>query len=153
MLALGEAGDMETVITTYTDDRFDGVRTLWEGAFPNDPIWNRAAVAIPAKQSVQPELLLVALQGDQVIGSVMAGYDGHRGWLYAVAVLDAFQRRGIGRQLVQEAERRLAALGCGKINLQVRASNEAVIAFYRRLGYAVEERVSMGKRIITAQNQ
>ena len=144
---------METVVTTYTDDRFDGVRALWEEAFPNDPIWNRAAVAIPAKLSVQPELLLVAVQGDQVVGSAMAGYDGHRGWLYAVAVLSAFQRQGIGRLLVQEAESRLGALGCGKINLQVRTSNEAVIEFYRRLGYAVEERVSMGKRMGNFQNQ
>ena len=144
---------METVVTTYTYDRFDGVRALWEEAFPNDPLWNRASVAIPAKLSVQPELLLVALRGDQVVGSVMAGYDGHRGWLYAVAVLGAFQRQGIGHQLVHEAEKRLAALGCGKINLQVRTSNEAVIEFYHRLGYAIEERVSMGKRIRDSQNQ
>lgn len=77
----------------------------------------------------------------------MAGYDGHRGWLYAVAVLKSHQRQGIGRALIQEAERRLAALGCSKINLQIRASNRGVTKFYAGLGYAVEDRVSMGKRI------
>lgn len=82
-----------------------------------------------------------------VTGSVMAGYDGHRGWLYAVAVLKSHQRQGIGRALIQEAERRLAALGCSKINLQIRASNRGVTKFYAGLGYAVEDRVSMGKRI------
>lgn len=138
---------METVVTTYTEDCFDGVTALWEEAFPDDPPWNLAAVAIPAKLAVQPNLLLVALRGGQVVGSVMAGYDGHRGWLYAVAVLRAFQRRGVGRQLVGDAERRLGEIGCVKINLQVRTENQAVIAFYRRLGYVVEERVSMGKRI------
>jgi len=138
---------MRTVVTTYTNDRFDGVSALWQEAFPTDPPWNRAAAAIPEKLNVQPELLLIAVQDGQVVGSIMAGYDGHRDWLYALAVLRAFQRQGIGSQLVHEAERRLAALGCGKVNLQVRASNEAVVEFYRALGYAVEERVSMGKRI------
>ena len=82
-----------------------------------------------------------------LIGTAMAGYDGHRGWLYAVAVLQSHQRHGIGTTLVREAETRLSAMGCNKINLQVRQSNTAVIAFYRSLGYEVEERVSMGKRV------
>jgi len=77
----------------------------------------------------------------------MAGYDGHRGWLYAVAVLQSHQRQGVGTALVKEAEARLSALGCTKINLQVRSSNIAVVSFYRSLRYEIEERVSMGKRI------
>ena len=105
-----------------------------------------AANAIAAKLAVQPELILVALSGDDVVGTTMAGYDGHRGWLYAVAVNPSHRGRGIGRELVAEAERRLAALGCEKINLQVRSGNP-VEAFYKRLGYAVEERVSMGKML------
>lgn len=72
---------------------------------------------------------------------------GHRGWLYAVAVLKQHRGQGIGRALVHEAERRLAALGCRKINLQIRASNRAVAEFYARLGYSVEDRISMGKRL------
>jgi ribosomal protein S18 acetylase RimI-like enzyme len=135
------------IVTEYRSDHFEGLRSLWEEAFPNDPPWNQAEVAVPAKVAVQPDLLLVAQDDGQVVGTAMAGYDGHRGWLYTVAVKSSHQREGVGSMLVEEAERRLAALGCGKINLQVRATNAAVTAFYRRLGYEVEERVSMGKRI------
>ena len=136
---------MRTIIS-YRPEHFDGVQALWEEAFPNDPPWNRAETAIPAKLAVQPELLLVALEGDAVIGTVMAGYDGHRGWLYAVAVRRSHQRQGVGQALVARAEEALKALGCGKINLQVRTTNDAVVQFYERIGYAVEDRISMGKR-------
>ena len=134
-------------IESYRDEHFDGVRALWAEAFPDDPPHNRAEAAIPAKLEVQPELLLVALDNGEVVGSAMAGYDGHRGWLYSVAVRGSHRRCGIGTLLVREAERRLTQLGCSKVNLQVRAENAAVAAFYRRLGYAVEERVSMGRRL------
>ena len=134
-------------IVTYQESHFDGVRLLWQEAFPNDPPWNAPEVAIPAKLKIQPDLFLVAIEQTLVAGSIMAGYDGHRGWLYAVAVLRSHQKRGVGRALVKEAEERLRAIGCRKINLQVRASNTTVIEFYRSLGYEVEERVSMGKRM------
>jgi ribosomal protein S18 acetylase RimI-like enzyme len=132
-------------IETYRTEMEPQVDALWREAFPDDPPRNRAAVAIPAKRAVQPELLLVALDGHAVVGTAMAGYDGHRGWLYSVAVRRSHRRRGVGRKLVAEAEARLATLGCTKINLQVRATNEAVVGFYRSLGYAVEARISMGK--------
>jgi ribosomal protein S18 acetylase RimI-like enzyme len=134
-------------IAPYRSDRFEGVKTLWQESFPDDPPWNKAEVAIPAKLAVQPELFLLALDGDLVIGSVMAGYDGHRGWLYAVAVLRSRRRQGVGAALVRAAEDRLRSMGCSKINLQVRATNAIVIAFYERLGYVIEERTSMGKRV------
>ena len=89
----------------------------------------------------------MALDGGAVIGSVMAGYDGHRGWLYSVAVQQTCKRGGVGTALVREAERALHALGCEKINLQVRAANEEVVQFYRALGYAVEDRISLGRRL------
>src|SRR6266849_6956068 len=106
-------------IAPYSPEYFEGVKTLWQEAFPDDPPWNKAEVAVPAKLAVQPELFLVALDGGQVIGSIMAGYDGHRGWLYAVAVLDSHRRLGVGTALVRGAEARLRSMGCGKINLQV----------------------------------
>ena len=134
-------------IVTYGDRHFDGVKALWEEAFPNDSPWNVADFAIPAKVKAQPDLFILAVDGEIVAGSVMAGYDGHRGWLYAVSVLKAYQGFGLGTKLIKAAEERLEALGCIKINLQVRSSNAAVIAFYRHLGYDVEERVSMGKGI------
>ena len=134
-------------IRRYAASDFDGVKRLWAEAFPNDPPWNRAEVAIPAKLAFQPELFFVALDGDAVIGSVMAGYDGHRGWLYSVAVQQTCKRGGVGTALVREAERALHALGCEKINLQVRAANEDVVRFSRALGYAVEDRISLGRRL------
>lgn len=136
-------------ISTFDAGHFGGVELLWREAFPDDPPWNAAAVAIPAKLAVQPDTFLIASSGHQVIGSIMAGYDGHRGWLYALAVLTSHRGRGVGRALVREAESRLVLMGCGKLNLQVRASNPGVVAFYERLGYATEERVSMGKRLPT----
>jgi ribosomal protein S18 acetylase RimI-like enzyme len=137
----------EVEIVTYSAERFEGIKALWLEAFPGSPPWNAAEAAIPAKLAVQPDLFLVAEHQDRVVGSIMAGYDGNRGWLYAVAVLNTYRRRGIGFALVHEAESRLRAMGCRKINLQIRASNAAVTGFYERLGYTAEERVSMGKRL------
>lgn len=133
-------------IATYDQQNFAGIEALWEEAFPDDPPWNAASIAIPEKLKQQPGLIIVALDGETVVGSILAGYDGHRGWLYALAVLETYRGNDIGTKLVAEAERRLAALGCQKVNLQVRATNAGVIKFYERLGYSVEERVSMGKR-------
>ncbi len=138
------------VVERYRSDHFDGVSALWEEAFPDDPPHNRAEFSIPAKLALQPDLLLVAVDRGEVVGTAMAGYDGHRGWLYSVAVRLSHRRAGIGTLLVREAERRLARLGCIKLNLQVRAENAAVAAFYRKLGYEVEERVSMGRRLPAA---
>ena len=137
-------------ISAYDAGHFGGVELLWREAFPDDPPWNAAHVSIPAKLAVQPDMLLVALDGLQVIGSIMAGYDGHRGWLYALAVLKPHRRRGVGYALVHEAEKRLLSIGCRKVNLQVRTSNSGVVAFYERLGYMAEERVSMGKHLHAA---
>ncbi|HTI67922.1 MAG TPA: GNAT family acetyltransferase [Caulobacteraceae bacterium] len=134
-------------VRSYSEPDFPRIKELWEEVFPGDPPWNRAEVAIPAKLEVHPELFLVATNDGQPIGTVLAGYDGHRGWLYAAAVSPRHRRKGVGAALVREAERRLRALGCGKLNLQVRATNDAVVGFYRALGYDVEERVSMGKRL------
>ena len=134
-------------ITAYQAAHFDGVKALWEIVFPDDPPRNRADAAIPEKLKVQGELFFVALKEGRVIGTTMAGYDGHRGWLYSVAVHPDHRRDGIGSQLLRAAEAKLASMGCRKLNLQIRAGNEAVTAFYAAHGYAVEERVSMGKQL------
>src|SRR6476659_1922879 len=108
-----------SIISEYRDEHFAGVEALWREAFPNDAPWNRASAAIAEKMRFQPELMLVALEGTLVVGSVMAGYDGHRGWISRIAVLRAHRGKRIGQALLSEAEKRLAALGCIKINLQV----------------------------------
>jgi len=123
------------------------VTALWQEAFPEDPPHHRPAVVIGRQLACQRELFFVGLLDGSVAGTVLAGYDGVRGWIYKMAVRHPYQGQGIGRALMRHAEEALAALGCPKINLQVRATNAGVIAFYRRLGYAVEERVSMGKML------
>jgi ribosomal protein S18 acetylase RimI-like enzyme len=140
-------------IAQYADEHFAGVDALWQDAFPNDTPWNAANLAIPEKTKFQPDLMLVALEGEVVVGSVMAGYDGHRGWISRIAVLRSHQGRGIGQILIATAEERLAALGCVKVNLQVVKSNSAVVAFYQSAGYQVEERISMSKHLPKRQTQ
>jgi ribosomal protein S18 acetylase RimI-like enzyme len=135
------------IISQYTDEHFAGVEALWREAFPNDAPWNKASTAIAEKMRVQPDLMLVALEGLLVVGSVMAGYEGHRGWISRIAVLRAHRHKRIGQKLLSEAERRLAALGCIKINLQVVETNSAVVRFYEEAGYEIEPRISMSKRL------
>ena len=135
-------------VVEYRADHFTGIDRLWRIALPDDPPRNRAEFAIPAKLALEDGLLLVAeAEAAKVVGTIIAGWDGHRGWLYAVAVDPDAQRQGVGRALVAAALDRLAARGCGKVNLQIRAGNTAVVAFYERLGFAVEPRTSMGRTI------
>jgi ribosomal protein S18 acetylase RimI-like enzyme len=109
--------------------------------------WNDPFRDIERKISVDPDGLLV-LEGDgQLIGAIMIGYDGHRGWINYLAVHPEHRRRGLGRVLVSAAEQRLVKLGCPKVNLQVRASNQEAVAFYRVVGYVVDDVVSMGRRV------
>jgi ribosomal protein S18 acetylase RimI-like enzyme len=128
------------------DDR-DPLRTLWSRVFPDDPPWNAPEVMIDNKLKVQPELLLVGELAGTIVGAVIAGFDGVRGWIYHLAVAPEQRRRGFATALVRAAEQGLRDLGCPKVNLQVRATNQEVVAFYRSLGYQVEERVSMGRRL------
>jgi ribosomal protein S18 acetylase RimI-like enzyme len=90
---------------------------------------------------------LVAWEDSQLVGTVVAGYDGHRGWVYYLAVSPGHRRQGIGRALMLRVEKELAQLGCPKLNLQVRSSNPLAVEFYRHLGYEVEDRMSLGKRL------
>jgi ribosomal protein S18 acetylase RimI-like enzyme len=135
------------IISQFRDEHFTGVEALWQEAFPNDAPWNEASTAIAEKMRFQPDLMLVALEGPVVVGSVMAGYEGHRGWISRIAVLRAHRHKRIGQKLLSEAERRLAALGCIKVNLQVSEANSAVVRFYEEAGYEIEPRVSMSKRL------
>ena len=97
---------------------------------------------------MQRELFLVGEADGRLVASAMAGYDGHRGWVNYLAVVPDAQGLGYGRALMAHIEAALLARGCPKLNLQVRSSNTAVLAFYRQLGYAQDEAVSLGKRLI-----
>ena len=127
----------------------DAVVSLWRRCDLVRP-WNDTAKDIGRKLRVRPDLFLVGVLDGQIVATTMAGYEGHRGWLNYVAVAPEHQRLGLGRAIVKEAERLLREAGCPKINLQVRTANDSVIEFYRRLGYAVDEVVSMGKRLENA---
>ena len=135
------------VVRAYEPRDETAVVALWRDVFRDDPPWNDPELVIRRKLAIQPELLLVGQLDAVVIGTVIAGFDGFRGWVYHLAVASAHRRNGYGRALMSAAEHRLRRLGCPKVNLQVRATNADVVAFYRRLGYQVEERVSFGKRL------
>ena len=136
-----------TRIREYQDADRSQVTDLWHQIFPGSTGHNDPEAAIDRKTAHSDGLFFVAVDNDVVIGTIMGGYDGHRGWIYSVAVSPNAQRRGIGTALMKHVERALADRGCPKVNLQVRADNEAVVAFYESLGYLVEERVSLGKLI------
>jgi ribosomal protein S18 acetylase RimI-like enzyme len=134
-------------IEAYRASDQEHVVSLWEDVFRDDPPANAPLGMIARKLTVQPELFLVARVAGQLVGTVLAGFDGVRGWIHHLAVAPRYRRRGVASALMTAAERGLLALGCPKVNLQVRATNAEVVAFYRSLGYVVEERLSLGKRI------
>jgi len=131
------------------DDR-EAVIAVWERCDLVVP-WNDPQRDIARKMHVGRELFLVGCVDDDVVATAMGGYEGHRGWINYLAVEPRCQRRGYAECLVRELEIRLIALGCPKVNLQVRASNSAVIAFYEKIGYSQDLNVSMGKRLIPDQ--
>ena len=123
-----------------------GVVALWRACDLLRP-QNNPHRDIARKLRVKPEWFLVAEADGLIVGAVMAGYEGHRGWINYLAVDPARQRNGLGRKLMDAAEQRLRAAGCPKINLQVRPENHAAIAFYERIGFSVEGAISLGKRL------
>jgi ribosomal protein S18 acetylase RimI-like enzyme len=134
-------------IRSYSEPDEATVAELWREVFPGSPSWNQPETDIKRKLVIQRELFLVASIDSELVGTAMDGYDGHRGWVYYVAVSPKHRKQGIGTALMKAVEQRLASMGCPKLNLQVRATNKEVVAFYRKLGYEVEERISMGKRL------
>ncbi|CAB3673424.1 Acetyltransferase YpeA [Paraburkholderia phenoliruptrix] len=129
----------------------DAVIALWQEAFPEyrdatKPQRN-PRLSIANKLATQPELFFVAVLDERVVGSVIGGYDGHRGWLYSLAVDASLRRHGIGSRLVAHVEAALTALGCPKLNLQVLSAKNEVRAFYEALGYRADAVVSLGKRL------
>jgi ribosomal protein S18 acetylase RimI-like enzyme len=133
-------------IARYRSEFQGAVIDLWKKCSlivpQNDPV-----VDIRRKVDYQPKLFFVALLDGRVVGSLMAGYEGHRGWLNYLAVLPEYQGQGYGRKLVEKAVTELKKLGCLKVNLEVRKSNSSVIDFYMPLGFKDNEVVGLGKRL------
>jgi ribosomal protein S18 acetylase RimI-like enzyme len=124
----------------------DAVVELWQACGLTVP-WNDPYEDIALKLAFQPELFFVGVIADQVVATVMAGYEGHRGWINYLGVAPDCQRQGLGSLMMVRAEQALRELGCVKINLQVRETNQAVIAFYEQLGFTNDHVLSLGKRL------
>ncbi|SAK39344.1 acetyltransferase [Caballeronia temeraria] len=139
------------IIRTFDAGDRDAVIALWREVFPEYADASRPqrdpALSIDNKMRTQPELFFVGVLDGAIIGTVMAGYDGHRGWVYSLAVAPSLRGRGFGSALMQHAEAALAALGCPKVNLQILSVKTALRGFYEKLGYRMDEVVSLGKRL------
>jgi len=137
-------------IRTYTPKDEVKVIQLWSSCGlvvpQNSPIKD-----IRRKLKVNPEWFLVGEIEEKLISTCMAGYDGHRGWIYYLAVLPDYQNRGLAKQIMMQAEKLLKEAGCPKINLQIRTTNTKVIEFYKNIGFSSDDVVSMGKRLIPDQ--
>ena len=135
-------------IRPFCEQDRQAVIQLWHDCDLTRP-WNDPDKDISRKMAFQPELFLVAEDKGQVIASAMAGYDGHRGSVFYLAVSPEYQQQGIGKQMMTEIETRLCELGCPKLNIVVRSTNDKVLEFYQKLGYLPDDVVSLGKRLIT----
>jgi ribosomal protein S18 acetylase RimI-like enzyme len=137
---------MATAIRPYQERDRDSLVALWASC-DLTRAWNDPGRDIDRKLANDAQNLLVIERAGDIIGSVMVGYDGHRGWINYLAVHPSHQRQGFARQLTVEAERRLREVGCAKVNLQVRSSNARAHDFFSRIGYVPDAVVSLGKRL------
>jgi ribosomal protein S18 acetylase RimI-like enzyme len=135
-------------VRTFVWDDWPHVLELWQNAGPGIHLGPSDTPAeIRRKWDHDPDLFLVAQDGDELVGAVLGGYDGRRGLVYHLAVAPGRRHAGIGRALMAEMERRLAAKGCLKSYLLATPENAEAVAFYRRLGWQVMEMVLMGKEL------
>jgi ribosomal protein S18 acetylase RimI-like enzyme len=136
----------ELAIRPFAASDEERVVALWHECSLVVP-WNDPHQDIATKIAFQPELFLVGEIEERIVATVMAGYEGHRGWINYLAVDPSLRRRGLGRDMMRAAEDALRALGCPKVNLQVRGTNTDVIEFYQQLGFRTDGSVSLGKRL------
>jgi ribosomal protein S18 acetylase RimI-like enzyme len=137
----------EMIIRQYSPADREAVINLWKTCNLTKS-WNNPEQDINRKLKDSPELFLVGTINDIIFSSVMAGYDGHRGWIYYLAVVPEYRKQGLGRRIMAAAEEKLLAIGCPKIDLMVRKNNPDVITFYEKIGYGHDEVVTMSKRLI-----
>lgn len=134
-------------IRPFRMDDEAAVVALWAQCGLTRP-WNDPHKDVSRKLKVQPELFLVGEEDAAIVATVMAGYEGHRGWINYLAVAPAFRGRGFARALIGRVEKVLLGMGCPKISLLIRSSNPEAMAFYRHIGYAQDDVVTFGKRLI-----
>lgn len=134
-------------IRTFKEFDREGVIELWKACNLTRP-WNDPNKDIDRKSQFQPDLFFVGTVGEQIVASAMAGYDGHRGSVFYLAVHPSYQRLGYGQKLMTFIENALLKLGCPKLNIVIRRSNVSVSEFYKNLAYAEDDVISMGKRLV-----
>lgn len=135
------------IIRSFNSGDRNSIVQLWKDCGLVVP-WNNPQLDIERKSEDNPEEILVGLINDDVVASAIVGYDGHRGWVYYLAVHPQHQRKGLGNQIMKYAENHLLKSGCPKINIMVRMTNLNVIKFYESIGYKKENIVTLGKRLI-----
>ncbi len=138
------------IIRSYQRSDEDAVIRLWLRCGLTVP-WNNPQRDIERKLQVQPELFLVGLIENRIVATAMGGYDGHRGWINYLGVDPDYRRRGLAQSIMNRIKTELTALGCPKINLQIRAGNASAIAFYQSIGFRQDDVLSMGFRMIPDQ--
>ena len=132
-------------IRSFKESDRQAVILLWDQCNLTTP-QNNPSLDIDRKLKVDPDLFLVGIFNHQVIATVMGGYEGHRGWVNYLAVSPEHQRKGYGQAVMLAVEKLLVSKGCPKINLQVRASNKKIMAFYCSIGYGDDSVIGLGKR-------
>jgi len=135
------------IIKQYSSEHETAVIALWQRCNLVKP-QNNPKKDIARKLKVDPELFLVGLEGNKVVAAAMGGYDGHRGSVYYLGVDPAYQKKGLGREIMAALEEKLIAKGCPKLNLMFRTENQGVEKFYEKLGYSRDACIEMGKRLI-----
>jgi len=136
----------ELIIRAYSRVDEDAVVALWQASGLVVP-WNDPHADIARKLAEERSLFLVGELGGTIAATCMAGYDGHRGWIYYLCVAEEHRRRGYARAVMNAAEKKLRARGCPKIDLMVRNTNLSAIDFYGKLGYTRDEVVVLSKKL------
>ena len=142
-----ETTSAEITIRPFHEDDRRSLIALWRasGLCTSN---NNPDLDIDRKLKVDPQLLLVAIKDEELVGSLMGGYEGHRGWVNYLAVSSNYRRQGIASRLMNRIEVDLLAKGCPKVNMQVRNTNVEVLAFYAALGYLDDKVIGLGKRLV-----
>lgn len=133
-------------IRLYSNKDLNAIIGLWNECNLTVP-WNDPVKDIQRKLAVNPDLFFVGVINDTVMASCMAGYDGHRGWIYYLAVKPEYQKKQYAKKIVRHAEKKLHECGCPKINLMVRNTNTSVIGFYKSIGYSDDPVCLLSKRL------
>jgi len=141
------SGDAKLVIRPFQTVDQKAVIDLWQACNLTRP-WNNPQLDIARKLKVNPELLLVGTINGKIVATVMAGYEGHRGSVNYLGVHPDFRRKGYGKEMMQAVRDKLLAMGCPKINLNVRIGNNEALRFYEAIGFKPDEVVCLGKRLI-----